>query len=151
MVTFHYLFPQLTMGLAALLVAMNTIGLMRGDERYRTAARFWTKLFAINFVLVVVTGVLLNPWGWLEYAHTMNGSLVTAAFVVAAVGALYLLNGQDEEQGRLFVRVGVVAGIVSTVLQIFPTGDEHARYLARHQPATTAAMEGLFRTRPTAP
>src|SRR5581483_6576037 len=46
--------------------------------------------------------------------------------------------------GRIFLRVGVVAGLISCVAQVFPTGDLHGRYLARHQPAAMAAMEGLF-------
>jgi cytochrome bd ubiquinol oxidase subunit I len=41
--------------------------------------------------------------------------------------------------------------LISSVLQIFPTGDLHGRYLAKHQPATIAAMEGLFETRMGAP
>src|ERR1019366_2935302 len=55
-VTFHYLFPQLTMGLAPLIVVLKTLGLRRNDETYRQAARFWGRIFGINFVLGVVTG-----------------------------------------------------------------------------------------------
>ena len=46
--------------------------------------------------------------------------------------------------GRIFLRVGVIAGLISCVTQIFPTGDLHGRYMAKHQPAAVAAMEGLF-------
>lgn len=49
-VTFHYLFPQLTMGLAPLVVALKTIGLWKNDPRYDRAARFWAKIFGISFV-----------------------------------------------------------------------------------------------------
>ena len=56
-VTFHYLFPQLTMGLALLIVVLKTLGLIRGDERYSQASRFWARILAINFVLGVVTGI----------------------------------------------------------------------------------------------
>ena len=48
-VTFHYLFPQLTMGLAPLIVVLKTLGLRRNDETYHQAARFWAKIFGINF------------------------------------------------------------------------------------------------------
>ena len=48
-VTFHYLFPQLTMGLALLIVILKTMALRTGNERYNQAARFWVKIFAINF------------------------------------------------------------------------------------------------------
>ena len=55
--TFHYLFPQLTMGLAPLIVYLKTQALRKNDESYNRAARFWAKIFGINFVLVVVTGI----------------------------------------------------------------------------------------------
>ena len=55
--TFHYLFPQLTMGLALLIVVLKTIGLRRNDPVYDEAARFWGRIFGINFVLGVVTGI----------------------------------------------------------------------------------------------
>ena len=56
-VTFHYLFPQLTMGLALLIVILKTMALRTGDEHYNRAARFWAKIFAINFAFGVVTGI----------------------------------------------------------------------------------------------
>jgi cytochrome d ubiquinol oxidase subunit I len=77
--------------------------------------------------------------------------VITGAFVMAAVGAFYLLNRRSEDYGRIFLRVGVVAGFICSALQVFPTGDLHGKYLAKHQPITTAAMEGLFRTEKGAP
>jgi cytochrome bd-type quinol oxidase subunit 1 len=56
-VTFHYLFPQLSMGLALLLVYLKTKALRTGDEHYNRAARFWARIFGINFALGVVTGI----------------------------------------------------------------------------------------------
>ncbi len=56
-VTFHYIFPQLTMGLALLLVYLKTKALRTGDEHYNRAARFWARIFGINFALGVVTGI----------------------------------------------------------------------------------------------
>jgi cytochrome bd ubiquinol oxidase subunit I len=54
--TFHYLFPQLTMGLALLIVVLKTLALRTGDGHYEEAARFWHRIFVINFVVGVVTG-----------------------------------------------------------------------------------------------
>ena len=48
-----------------------------------------------------------------QYAHTMSGAVITGAFVMAAVGAFYLLMGQHAEFGRMFLRVGVIAGVVA--------------------------------------
>jgi len=252
-VTFHYLFPQLTMGLALLMVILKTIALRKGDERYNVAARFWAKIFAINFAVGVVTGIpmefqfgtnwsefskaaggvigqslamegvfsfflessflglflfgerrlgpvghwlsavlvfvgswlsgffiivtdafmqhpvghevlpggqialksfwafLLNPWGIWQYAHNMNGAVLTACFVMAGVGAFYLITRQHEEQAKLFVRVAVIVGAISSVTQLFPTGDRQGKMLAEHQPVTLAAMEGLFQSEEGAP
>jgi len=56
-ITFHYLFPQLTMGLGLLLVILKTLAIRTGDEHYNHAARFWARIFGINFVVGVVTGI----------------------------------------------------------------------------------------------
>jgi cytochrome d ubiquinol oxidase subunit I len=90
--------------------------------------------------------LLLNPWGLLQYMHTMTGAVVTGAFVMGAVGAYYLIEGRLENYGRIFVKVGVIAGLIASLLIIVPTGDLHGKYVARYQPASLAAMEGLFKT-----
>ena len=52
-VTYHYLFPQLTMGLAPLIVILKTLAIQKNDETYNQAARFWARIFAINFAIGV--------------------------------------------------------------------------------------------------
>ena len=252
-ITFHYIFPQLTMGLALLLVVLKTMALRTGDEHYNRAARFWARIFAINFAMGVVTGIpmefqfgtnwarfsksaggvigqtlamegvfsfflessflglflfgekklgpkrhwlagflvfvgswlsgffivatdawmqhpvgyalgphgeilltslwalLANPWLLWQYLHNMTGAVVTAAFAMAAVGAFYLLVKREQRYGQTFVRVGVIAGLASAFLILFPTGDGQGKNVALHQPATLAAMEGLFETEAGAP
>ncbi|MFQ5701716.1 MAG: cytochrome ubiquinol oxidase subunit I [Acidobacteriota bacterium] len=252
-ITFHYLFPQLTMGLALLIVILKTVALRTRDETWDRAASFWGKIFAVNFVMGVVTGIpmefqfgtnwagfsraagavigqtlamegvfsfflestflglflfgakrlgprahwasaflvfagswlsgffivatnawmqhpvghtidatgriglgslpalLLNPWLIWQYAHTMLGAVVTACFVMAAVGAYYLLERRHETDARIFVRLGVIVGLPAAILVAFPTGDTQGKMVARYQPATLAAMEGLFRTERGAP
>ena len=90
--------------------------------------------------------LLMNPWGLLQYAHNMTGAVITGSFVMGAVGAFYLLEGRLEDYARIFLKVGVTAGVVASILIIFPTGDLHGKYVARNQPAAIAAMEGLFKT-----
>jgi len=75
-VTFHYLFPQLTMGLALLIVALKTLALRTGDERYSHSARFWAKIFAINFAMGVVTGIPMEfqfGTNWSRFSKSAGG------------------------------------------------------------------------------
>jgi hypothetical protein len=55
-ITYHYLFPQLTMGLALLIVVLKVLALRTANERYNEAARFWARIFGLNFAMGVVTG-----------------------------------------------------------------------------------------------
>jgi cytochrome d ubiquinol oxidase subunit I len=104
-----------------------------------------------HFEMLSFWQLLLNPWAIFQYMHNMTGAVVTGAFVMSAVGAFYLLEGQCEEYGRIFLKVGVIAGVISSILIIFPTGDLAGKYVARNQPATIAAMEGLFKSATGAP
>ncbi len=251
-ITFHYLFPQLTVGLALLIVVMKSLGLRRGGEGWNDAARFWIRIFGINFAMGVVTGLpmefqfgtnwarfsryagnvigqtlamesvfafflessflfllvwgerrvgrighwlaavalfvgswvsgffivatnsfmqhpvgyapgpggtlqlqdlgvwVLGPWALTQAAHVAIGTVVTATFVVAAVGAFYALRGVHGPQARRFLALGVWGGLLASVLVAFPTGDRQAKLVARHQPASLAAMEGRFASGPYA-
>ena len=248
-ITYHYLFPQLTMGLAPLIVLLKWLAIRNNNERYNTAARFWAKIFGINFAIGVVTGIpmefqfgtnwahfsrfaggvigqtlamegmfafflessflglflygekrlgkwghfasavavflgswlsgyfiiatdawmqnpvgyqrladgsfqltswtalLFNDWAFWQYLHNMSGAAITGSFVMAAMGAYYVLSKRHVEQGSTFVRVGVIAGLIFTVFQLFPTGDAQGKLVAERQPATLAAMEGLFESK----
>src|ERR671937_2224922 len=77
-VTYHYLFPQLTMGLALLIVLFKAFGLRRGDERYHEAARFWGRIFGINFVIGVVTGIPMEfqfGTNWARFSDFAGGEI----------------------------------------------------------------------------
>jgi cytochrome d ubiquinol oxidase subunit I len=56
-ITYHYLFPQLTMGLALILLIWKYLALRTGDDRYNLGVRFWSRIFGLNFALGVVTGL----------------------------------------------------------------------------------------------
>jgi cytochrome bd ubiquinol oxidase subunit I len=245
-VTYHYLFPMFTMGLALLIFVLKSVYMRNRDEPYNVAVRFWGKIFAITFVMGVVTGiplefqfgtnwaafsrstgdiiaqtlamegafafflesafvglflfgerrfgqrvhwfsslmvfvgtwasgyfiittnawmqhpvgyrvlengniqldnywaVLLNSWMWAQFAHNMGGAVVCGAFVMAGLGAFYLLANRHEEQGRIFVKVGVIAGVLASLWMLFPTGHFSSEQVAEHQPVALASMEGLF-------
>src|SRR2546430_7021786 len=75
-ITFHYIFPQLTMGLALLLVYLKTKALRTGDEHYNRAARFWARIFGINFALGVVTGIPMEfqfGTNWAAFSKAAGG------------------------------------------------------------------------------
>lgn len=72
----NYLFPQLTMGLALLIVILKTIALRKNDERYNVAVRFWGRIFALNFLLGVVTGIPMEfqfGTNWSEFSRWTGG------------------------------------------------------------------------------
>src|SRR5262249_34197433 len=87
---------------------------------------------------------LLNPWAWVQFAHNQMAALVTGSFVVAALGAFYTLRGIHPEQASMYLRAGTVVGLIASLLVAFPTGDQQAKMVGRHQPVTLAAMEGRF-------
>src|SRR5512138_3526962 len=75
-VTFHYLFPQLTMGLALLIVILKTAAIRGDDRRYHEAARFWARIFAINFAMGVVTGIPMEfqfGTNWARFSRFAGG------------------------------------------------------------------------------
>ncbi len=75
-VSFHYIFPQLTMGLALLLVVFKTMALRTGNPHYDQAARFWAKIFAINFAMGVVTGIPMEfqfGTNWAKFSRSAGG------------------------------------------------------------------------------
>ena len=57
-------------------------------------------------------GLLTNPWALLQYAHKMSGAVITAAFDMCAVGAFDALEDRFSEYGKMFLRVGVIAGLI---------------------------------------
>src|SRR2546429_163673 len=75
-ITYHYIFPQLTMGLALLIVILKTVGLRTGDEHYNRAARFWGRIFGINFAVGVITGIPMEfqfGTNWAAFSKAAGG------------------------------------------------------------------------------
>src|SRR3989442_1602319 len=75
-ISYHYLFPQLTMGLALLILILKTQALRGRNEHCNRAARFWTRIFAINFAMGVVTGIPMEfqfGTNWARFARAAGG------------------------------------------------------------------------------
>lgn len=79
---FHFIFVPLTLGLSIMVAIMETKYVRTGDETYKRMTKFWGKLFVINFVLGVVTGITLEfqfgtNWSrYSEYVGDIFGSLL---------------------------------------------------------------------------
>ncbi len=102
---YHYLYPQLTMGLIFLIFVLETLYLRRRDEVFKKAANFWTKLFAPAFVIGAVTGIPLEfgfGTNWAVFSTVSGGVIgqtvalegVFAFFVESAFLGLYLYGGE---------------------------------------------------------
>jgi cytochrome bd ubiquinol oxidase subunit I len=101
--------------------------------------------------LTSLWGLLTNRYAIWQFLHTISGSMITASMVMSGVGAYYLLSRRFDGAGRLCLKVGVSAGLLFSMMSLFPTGAMNGENVTRHQPIKMAAMEGLFRTQEGAP
>ena len=121
------------------------------------AANSWQQTpagYAIRNGRAEVTSVyeaVLNPSTLPRYFHVITASLVTGAFIFAAVGAWHVLRDRDSLVGKRALRLGIAWGIVVSFLVIMPFGHLHAQQVARTQPAKFAAIEGLYTSQTGAP
>lgn len=75
-ITFHYIFPQLTMGLALLIFILKTLALKTRNSAWNRAARFWAHIFGISFAFGVVTGIPMEfqfGTNWSEFSRLAGG------------------------------------------------------------------------------
>ena len=73
---FHYIFPQLTMGLALMILVLKVLALTRHDDRFNDAARFWIRIFGLSFAVGVVTGIPLEfqfGTNWARFSRQAGG------------------------------------------------------------------------------
>ena len=91
-VTFHYLFPQLTMGLAPLIVVLKTLAIKKNDDTYNQAARFWAKIFGINFAIGVVTGIPMEFQFGTNWSHFSRfaGGVIGQTLAMEGVFSFFL-------------------------------------------------------------
>lgn len=86
---FHFLFVPLTLGLSILVALMESIYVVTGDEECKRMAKFWGKIFLINFAVGIVTGITLefqfgtNWAGYSKYVGDIFGSLLAIEATVA--------------------------------------------------------------------
>lgn len=89
---FHFLFVPLTLGLSVLIAIMETIYVRTGDEDYLKMAKFWGKIFLINFAIGVVTGITLEfqfGTNWSRYSRYV-GDIFGSLLAIEASVAFFL-------------------------------------------------------------
>jgi cytochrome d ubiquinol oxidase subunit I len=89
---FHFLFVPLTLGLSILIAIMETAFVRTGDEDYRRMAKFWGKIFIINFAVGVVTGITLEfqfGTNWSRYSKYV-GDIFGSLLAIEATLAFFL-------------------------------------------------------------
>jgi cytochrome d ubiquinol oxidase subunit I len=121
-ITYHYLFPQLTMGIAPMLVYWKWRALRTGSESHAQAARFWTRIFGLTFAVGVVTGIPMefqfgtNWAAFSRYSGNVIGQTLAmegmfAFFMESAlVGALVWGERRLGPRSHFAAAVGVAAG-----------------------------------------
>jgi cytochrome d ubiquinol oxidase subunit I len=89
---YHFFFVPLTLGLSILVAVMETIYVRTGDESYKRMAKFWGKLFLINFAMGVVTGIVQEfqfGMSWSQYSRFV-GDIFGAPLAIEALLAFFL-------------------------------------------------------------
>lgn len=92
---FHYLFPPLTIGLGVVMVVLEGAFLRTRDPAWEAAARFWTRLFALNFALGVATGIVMEfefGTNWAAYSRFV-GDVFGSALAAEGIFAFFLESG----------------------------------------------------------
>src|SRR5882757_6285848 len=105
-ISFHIIFPTLTIGLSAYIATLSVLTLKIGEEPYRRLARFWTKIFAVCFAMGVVSGVVLSyelGTNWSRFSLSagniigpLAGYEVMAAFFLEATFLSIMLFGENK-------------------------------------------------------
>jgi cytochrome d ubiquinol oxidase subunit I len=91
-ITYHYIFPQLTMGLGLLIVLLQARALRTADARYDEAAHFWGKIFGLAFVMGVVTGIPMEfqfGTNWARFSQA-TGGIIGQTLAMEGVFAFFL-------------------------------------------------------------
>jgi cytochrome d ubiquinol oxidase subunit I len=143
-IAFHYLFPQLTMGLALLILVFKVAAIRTGKAVHDDLARFWAKIFGINFAVGVVTGIPMEfqfGTNWSAFSERTGGVIgltlalegMFAFFAESAFLGLFLFGERKLSRGaHLFAAAMVFTGswlsgyfiIVTNAFMQHPQGHE---------------------------
>ncbi len=94
-VSFHYLYPPVSIGLGVMLVLMEALWLKTNDPVYHQMARFWTRVFALTFAMGVATGIVMEfqfGTNWAAYSRYV-GDVFGSALAAEGIFAFFLESG----------------------------------------------------------
>lgn len=127
-ISFHIIFPALTIGLSGFLVLVEAFWLRTGDEAWRRLYQFWVRLFALSFGMGVVSGIVLEyefGTNWAEFSRIVGPVLgplmayeVLTAFFMEAGFLGIMLFGWNKVGPRLHFLATCLVG-AGTVVSAF--------------------------------
>jgi cytochrome d ubiquinol oxidase subunit I len=94
-ISFHYIYPPLSIGLGVMLVLMEGLWLITRKPIYHQMARFWTKVFALTFAIGVATGIVMEfefGTNWATYSRYV-GDVFGSALAAEGIFAFFLESG----------------------------------------------------------
>ena len=89
---YHWIFVPLTLGLSVIMAIMESIYVKKGDPFWRQTAKFWMKLFAINFAVGIATGIILEfefGTNWSNYSWFV-GDIFGAPLAIEGILAFFM-------------------------------------------------------------
>src|SRR3546814_139828 len=129
-VAFHFLFPALTIGLASYLAVLEGLWLWKKEQLYLDLYRFWLKIFAVNFAMGVVSGIVMSyqfGTNWSVFSDKAAGvigplmayEVLTAFFLEAGFLGVMLFGMKRVGKGlHFFATLAVATGTVISAFWI---------------------------------
>ncbi|TCT08375.1 cytochrome bd-I ubiquinol oxidase subunit 1 apoprotein [Tepidamorphus gemmatus] len=124
-VSFHIIFPSLTIGLAAWIATLLVMWRRTGREHYYNLARFWTRIFAVSFAMGVVSGIVLSyqfGTNWSRFSDVVGnvvapliGYEVLTAFFLEATFLGIMLFGWNRLPPWLHVTAAICVAVGTTL------------------------------------
>ena len=94
-VSFHFLFPSFTIGLASYLAVLNALWLWTKEQKYLDLFRYWVKIFALAFAMGVVSGIVMSyqfGTNWSVFSDK-TGPVLGAPMAYEVLSAFFLEAG----------------------------------------------------------
>ena len=94
-ISFHYIFPPLSIGLGVILVLMEALYLKTRNPLYQQMTRFWTRIFGLTFAIGVATGIVMEfefGTNWSTYSRFV-GDVFGSALAAEGIFAFFLESG----------------------------------------------------------